>query len=209
MPYSYRYYTHTNNIRFSDSCYAINIYFIFFWLVTIRLLSLTFLCFIPMQRGWVSFLTNFGFLFVLAIPSIMTDRNSTKTTITQFVMNNHLLLFCKSNYKNESQSSRSWFLSHREHFTTFPFFVAKLSYFFFLSCFFSEVWTYSSTASFEKIGSLTKVVSSCTKLAKSDKHGSLPKLLLTTCTFLFHLSLRLPGNFQTRMQSVSGVSRAF
>ena len=56
---------------------------------------------------------------------------------------------------------------------------------------------------------LTMVVSSCIKLAKSDKHDSLPKFLPTTHTFLFHLSLRLPGNFKTRMQSVSGVSRTF
>ena len=55
---------------------------------------------------------------------------------------------------------------------------------------------------------INKVVPSCTKLAKSDKQ-SLPKLFLTTCTFLFHLSLRLPGNFETRKQSVSWDSRAF
>ena len=65
MPYKYRQYTHTNNIRFSVSCCAIN--FWLFWRVTIRLFSLTFLCFITMQRGWVSFLTNFAFLSLFAI----------------------------------------------------------------------------------------------------------------------------------------------
>ena len=47
------------------------------------------------------------------------------------------------------------------------------------------------------LGSLTKVASSCRKLAKSDKN-SLPKLVPTICTFLFHLSQRLAGNFETR-----------
>ena len=69
----------------------------------------------------------------------------------------------------------------------FSLFCGKTSIFLFLSCFFS----------------------SCTKLEKSDKHGSLPKSLPTTCTFLFHLFLRLPGNIETRMQRLSRVSRAF
>ena len=88
--------------------------------------------------------------------------------------------------------------SHREHFTTSPLFVAKLPYFFLSSCFFLGIWTYSITSYFERIGSLTKMVSSCTKLVKSDKHGSLTKFHLSSCTFLFHLSLKLPGNFKKK-----------
>ena len=45
----YRYYTHTHNIRFSVSCCTINIYFWFFWDVTVWLRKVTFLCFITMQ----------------------------------------------------------------------------------------------------------------------------------------------------------------
>lgn len=46
-------------------------------------------------------------------------------------------------------------------------------------------------------------------LMNVDGRSSLSKFLLTTCTFLFRLSLRLPGNFETKVQSVSGVSRVF
>ena len=87
--------------------------------------------------------------------------------------------------------------------------MAKLLYFFFLFVFLFRSLNILQYRILKKIGSFTKLVSSCTKLAKSDKHSSLPKLLQTTCTFLLHLSLRLPGNFKTRLQSFSGVSRAF
>ena len=68
---------------------------------------------------------------------------------------------------------------------------------------------YYCTTSLENIGSLTNIVSSFTNPEKSDKHGSLPKLLLIPCTVLFHLSLKLPGSFDARTHKVSGVSSEF
>ena len=84
---------------------------------------------------------------------------------------------------------------HSESILPLPPFCGKISIFLFLI-----VFLFSSLNIFQYsiLGSLTKVASSCTKLAKSDKHVSLPKLIPTICTFLFHLSLRLAGNFETR-----------
>ena len=70
-------------------------------------------------------------------------------------------------------------------------------------------FTHSSTASFEKIDSFTKAVSSCTKLTESDENGPFPNFLLTAFTFLFQLSLRISGNLETRTHNVPGISRAF
>ena len=62
-----------------------------------------------MQRGSVSFLTNFAFLSVLAIPGIMIDRKCTKTAITQFVMKQPLTYFF---LVNQTVKMR---YSHRDH----------------------------------------------------------------------------------------------
>ena len=68
---------------------------------------------------------------------------------------------------------------------------------------------YCSTASFEKIGSLTISVSSLTKLLKSVKSGSLLCLLLIVKAFLDHLPLAVPGNFDSNMHIMLGVSNTF
>ena len=88
-------------------------------------------------------------------------------------------------------------------------FLLYQNFYIFLLCILSGVRTYSSKASFERIESLTKIVSSSRKLAKSNENGSFPKNFLITSIFLFHLSLRLPGYFEAAIQSFSRVLRAF
>ena len=58
---------------------------------------------------------------------------------------------------------------------------------------------YCSTSTVEKIGSLTISVSSLTNWIKSIKLDSLSCLLRIVKTFLNHLSLEVPGNFDSNM----------
>ena len=64
---------------------------------------------------------------------------------------------------------------------------------------FSLLSMYCSTAFFEKIGSVTISVSLLLKWMKSVKSGSLLGLLHKVKTFLDHLYLALPGNFNSNL----------
>ena len=59
------------------------------------------------------------------------------------------------------------------------------------------------------MGSLTNIISSLASLVKSDKHGSFLKFCLIANTLLLHLCLKVPGNFETKIHRISGVSTTF
>ena len=68
---------------------------------------------------------------------------------------------------------------------------------------------YSSIATFENNGSLTISVSLSTNFMKSKSLGSLLWFCLIFSTFLGHLSLELPGNFDNSLHMMSGVLKTF
>ena len=79
-----------------------------------------------------------------------------------------------------------------------------LIFFFFL--WFGLFCKYSSTAAIENNGLLTISVSLSTNFMKSESSVSLWFRLFVS-TFLDHLSLALPGNFDNIMHMMSGVSK--
>ena len=73
---------------------------------------------------------------------------------------------------------------------------------------FSLFSNYPSTAAIENNGSLTVSVSLSTTLMESESSDSLWFCLFVS-TFLHHLSLALPGNFDNIIHMMSGVSKTF
>ena len=68
---------------------------------------------------------------------------------------------------------------------------------------------YSSAAAFENNGLLTINISLSTNFMKSERSGSFLWFHLIVSTFLDHLSLALPGNFDNSIHMMSGVSKTF
>ena len=69
---------------------------------------------------------------------------------------------------------------------------------------FSSFSTYTFNASREKSGSMAKKVSSLMKSIKSANSGSITLHCQIDKTFIFHLSLAFPGNFDVTVQKISG-----
>ena len=74
---------------------------------------------------------------------------------------------------------------------------------------FSLFSKYSSTAAFENNGSLAISVSLSTNFMKHKSSGSLLWFCLIVSTFLDHLSLALPGNFDNSIHMMSHVLKTF
>ena len=74
---------------------------------------------------------------------------------------------------------------------------------------FSSFSTYTFNASREKSGSMAKKVSSLMKSIKSANSGSITLHCQIDKTFIFHLSLAFPGNFDVTVQKISGEFREF
>ena len=122
--------------------------------------------------------------------------------------------------------SKSWILAHMTHGKTS--FVSLARFFSFES---SSNWIASvlnhlsillklflslslllvcwSTASREYNRSLTSSVSLSTNLMKSARSGSLSWFFCVNCTLLFHLLPTDIGNFETKVQSISGLLNKF
>ena len=145
----YRYYTHTNNIRFSVSYCTINIYFWFFILI-FDFFNIDFSEELP--SGCITLLfsalkpcIDVGCFFVQTLHSFL---------LLQFLAlwDNHNIIcyetttfsFPVSQTVKMSYNRQDHDFLHTEHLTTSPPLVAKVPYFFCLLYFFSGVWTYSS-----------------------------------------------------------------
>lgn len=121
------------------------------------------------------FLSNYSFFHFLTVSCVVSRRYWREAAIAQFLLKKNLLLSCKLFSSDDSHSSKPRLLSHRGHIikTSLVECVAKYLIFLCLLSFVSGWVTYSWTASFGNIGSLTNIAPSFTNPGQSDKHGTL------------------------------------